>query len=145
MAEVIDSRIESRKVHPAYSVWLSLFVGLFVGLIYWLLSLAIERYTHSTVVSSGVAGILAATLGTLMMVGLRMSRPLIVTIAVALSTWNITTFVGGLNWIESVLWISSIYSLAYLVYSWIARYLRIIPVMVFTVTTIVLIRISLNL
>ena len=140
MAKVIDSRVESRAIHQSYSIWIIFIVGLFTGVIYWYLIIAFDRYTDSIGVASNISSIIAATLGTLMILGLRMSRPLVVTVASAITLWNIISFTDGLDRLEAMIWVVGLYGLAYLLFSWLARYYKIFPVLISITTVIIIIR-----
>lgn len=141
MAKIIESNIESNPVSKSYSIWKIATVGVVLGIIYWSLTIFVSRYIESNI-ASDVATIITATLGVITMLSLRMARPLLVALAAAMSLWGLGALTSGLVWYEAIAWTLLLYTLAYILFSWIARFARIVPVLIVAITIIVLLRIA---
>jgi len=71
----------------------------------------------------------------------RMAQPLIIAVASGAALWGLSRWTGGLGWGEVMLWDIALYTLAYITFSWVARYLKVIPVIVTTILIIVIVQI----
>ena len=156
MAKVIETDIESRAIGASYSLWQIASVGAALGALYWCLTALIERYIidpifcrsvssaltclNSTSISGDIATILIAAIGITVILRLYMARPLIIAIAVGASLWGLAMWTNGLMWGEAIAWSMLLYGLAYTLFSWIARYTRVIPVLVVMMLIVVAVR-----
>ena len=71
----------------------------------------------------------------------RLPRPLLITVASAVLLWDLAGWLTGLSWLESILYSVLLYALSYVMFSWFARYSRTVPVVIFTVFAVIIIRI----
>jgi hypothetical protein len=76
------------------------------------------------------------------MINLKMVRPLIISVSSAAVLWGLAVWTHDLFWLEAILWCVVLYAIAYLLFSWIARYLLIRPVLFAMLAIIVLARIA---
>ena len=142
MAKIIESNIESRTINYSYSIWKNALVGVTLGLIFWVFTAFIKRYTNSTTIPGDVATIIVATIGVIVMVFLHMTRPLLVASAAAVSLWGLAQLTNGLIWFEMIAWSVLLYGLAYCLFSWTARYTRIVPVLIVIIAIVIIVRIT---
>lgn len=143
MAKVVESKVDSRPVNLSNPVWLSLSIGAAIGLLFWLMTLYITRFTDSDTIPGDVATILAATIATVVMVRFRMIRPLLISLAAAVSLWGLAVWTKGLNGFEAVAWSVGLYALAYTLYAWLVRYIKLVPVLVAIIAVVIITRLSL--
>lgn len=143
MAKVVESSVQSRTISVANPVWLTALIGFVMGLLFWLLTMYIGRFTGSTTIPGDVATILVATVATVVMVRLNMIRPLLVTLAVAISLWGLAGWIRGMVWFEAIGWSIGLYLLGYVLFSWLVRYAKVVPVVVAVVTVVLTVRLSL--
>lgn len=142
MAKIIDSNIESRTINNSYSLWKNALVGVVCGLVFWSLMTLVGHYNNSATIPGDVATVLSATVGIILMVILRMTRPLLVASASAVALWGLAQFTSGLVWFEVAVWAMLLYGLAYSLFSWVARYTRLVPTLIVIITIIVIVRIT---
>ena len=161
MAQVILDDNQPRSVSISYSWWMVALTGVAVGVLYWLLTIATGHFivdplfcsgsanaaacSNSVGIAGNVAGILVATVGLGVLVRLQVPRPLIVAVSTAIVLWGLSGWTEGLGWAEIVAWSSILYGLSYVLFSWISRYTRSVPVLVTAVAIIVVARIVLAL
>ena len=141
MVRVIDSRIESRTVSDYFPVIQIVVVGLILGLLFWGLNAIIGRFTNSLAVSGDIATILVATIGLIVMVTMRMARPIIIVLACAATLWGLASVTSSFSLGEMIAWDVILYALAYALFSWISRYSKVVPVLLFIIAIIVIARI----
>jgi hypothetical protein len=142
MAKIINNDIEQHAISAPYLLWQIALVGVALGVIHWCLTALIGRYIDSTSISGDIATILVATLGVLVMIRLHMAQPLIVAVASGLALWGLARWTSGLSWGEIVAWNALLYGLSYTLFSWIARYTLVVPVLSSMALVIVLVRIA---
>jgi len=142
MARVIKWDTESQTTSTSYSFWRVALFGALLGAIYWALTVLIGRFISSISISGNIASILVATLGIILMLRFRMAQPLIVAVAAGVSLWGLSQWTDGLGWIEIIVWSSLLYGLAYTLFSWIARYARVVPVLIAIILIIIILRIA---
>jgi len=160
MVTVITDEIHPAVVNVSYSWWRVALIGAVIGAIYWVLSFLIGHFiidpmfcrssvnaaacSNSVELSGNIAGILVATLGLMILVWLKVLRPLVVAVATAIILWGLAGWTAGLVWVEVALWSVLLYSLSYVLFSWMSRYGRSIPVLVAATVTVVIARIILT-
>lgn len=160
MAKVIkEETIQAQTISPVYSPWRIAAVGAVLGVAYWALTAIIDYLIISPVfcrptgnvsicinsisVSGDIATILVAVVGIAIMVRLRFMQPLIIAVASAAVLWGLSGWTNGLLWGEIVAWSALLYGLSYLLFSWVSRYTRIVPVMIYVVAIVLVLRIIL--
>jgi hypothetical protein len=161
MAKIVETNIESRAIGTSYSLWQIALVGVALGLLFWCLTSLIERYIinpmfcrsitnalaclDSTIISGNIATILVAAVGTTLILRLYLARPLIIAVAAGASLWGLAQWTNGLSWMEAIAWSMLLYGLAYTLFSWVARWLQVIPVIVTMILIILAVRFSITL
>lgn len=160
MAKVIkEETIQAQVISPVYSPWHIAAVGAALGAAYWALTALIDYFIISPVfcrsagntlvcinsvsVSGDIATILVAVIGIALMIRLRIMQPLIIAVASAAVLWGLGGWTNGLAWGEIVAWSALLYGLSYLLFSWISRYTRIVPVLIYIIAIVLTIRIIL--
>lgn len=161
MAKVIENDTELQLISTSYPVLKIALVGVLSGLFFWLLTMLIERYvidslfchsvsgvltcSKSTNISGNIATILVAIWGIVTMVRLRIAQPLIIAAAVGAALWGLAQWTDGLPVGEIIVWSMFTYALAYIVFSWITRYARVLPTLAIMTIIIIAERIFINL
>ena len=145
MAKVIDSRIESKIVSDYFPLIQIVVVGLILGLLFWGLNAVIGRFTSSLTMSGDIATILVATIGLIVMVTMRMARPIIIVLACGVTLWELASLTNSFSLGEMIAWDVILYALAYVLFSWISRFSRAVPVLISIITIVVIARIVANL
>lgn len=142
MAKIINTSISSDNVVISNdALWQPAALGAFLGSLYWLIATVIDPLTKSATIPSDVATIIVATTGIAVMVHYRMAQPLIIASSVALSLWGFTYLTSGLTAGEAFAWSVFLYTLGYVTFSWIARFTKLLPVLVIAIAVIILSRI----
>ena len=159
MAKVIVEK-EQTVVVQTWQPWVRVIViGLAVGFVAWVLTSLLARYViepltcrdvanaamclNAVPVAGNVAAIIAALLGTLVLVRMGIARPIVLAVATAALLWDVAAWTAGLHWFETILWTILLYALSYLLFAWIARYARLWVVLVVSLLIVVIIRIAL--
>ena len=154
MSKVKIINTEPRSVSHFCSIWQVVVLGLGLGILYWAISTIIEFFAikylfcdfstlvkcqNITNVSGNIAIILTAVAGVAVMVRLRMVQPLMVSIASAIALCGVSSWTQGLVWYETLFFDVVLYLLAYVLFSWIFYYKKLIISIVITVFIIALI------
>jgi hypothetical protein len=145
MAKIIKWDTEPQTISASYSLWRTALVGVVLGVVYWGLTAFIGRFVDSTNISGDIATILIATIGIIVMLRLRIAQPLIIAVATGAALWGLARWTSGLAWGEVAAWSALLYGLAYILFSWIARYARIVPVLIIIVLIVIVLRITIAL
>lgn len=145
MAKIISTSISGKVAVANYVPWQNALLGAFLGSLYFLLIVLIDPLTKSASVPGDVATIIVATVSVVIMVHYKMAQPLIIATAVALSLWGMTYLTSGLTMWETFAWSVILYTLGYLAFSWIARYTKLLPVLILVVSVIIMSRIAASL
>lgn len=144
MATIINNVNEPRPAVAPYSVLRIMAIGLVVGAIYWCFFAISHYYFDSIAISSNIATVLAIVSGIAIMIRLRMAQPLIISTATGLALWGLGGLASGLGIIEKIFWFCLIYCLAYTLFSWLMRFKRVGFAIIFSVITIIVLRIILS-
>ncbi|MBC7868976.1 hypothetical protein H7X69_02240 [Candidatus Saccharibacteria bacterium] len=161
MANVILDETHPQVVSLSYSWWRIALLGAGLGIVYLILTFLVSHFiidpifcgsnvnalacTNSIGLAGNVASILVATIGLAVLVGLKVLRPLIVAVAAAIVLWGLAGWTNGLSWIEIAFWSALLYGLSYVLFSWISRYSRTIPVLISVALVVFIARIMLAL
>jgi len=161
MAKIIKSEVESQPLDSSYGLGRNISIGIFLGFFYWVLTIVIARYVikpifcssesgvltclDSISIAGNIATILVMVIGIVMMVKMRMPRPLIIAVAAGAALWGLSSWTIGLSAVEIIFWNIVTYTLAYLLFSWISQYKKITPVIIITFIVILMVRITANL
>jgi hypothetical protein len=145
VAKIISSDIDSQPVSTFNPAWQTILMGAIFGVLYCGLTLYLSKFVGLTSVAGDIATIIVATVGIIVMLNLRMARPLLVAASAAISLWGLSKLTGGLGWFEVVVWSALVYCLAYFLFSWLTRYKKIIPVLIAVIIIIIIVRITITL
>ena len=141
MARVIDSRIESQTVSNYFPLTSIITVGMILGLLFWGLNSLLGHFTSSATISGDIAAIIVAVVGLVVMVIMRLARPIIIVLSGAVTLWGLATWTVGLSLGETIAWEVALYALVYVLFSWISRFSRAVPVLISIITIVVIARI----
>ena len=156
MASVMEE-IDNRASESArYSVLVIGIVGALLGLLFFGLSVVLDKFMIEPIfckadvsncmsaisISGDISTIIVATIGILAMIGLKMARPLIVSLSSALSLWGLATMTSNMGWAEAAFWAVLLYTITYILFSWIARYLLLKPVLVAMLVIVIMARLA---
>lgn len=161
MAKVIVDETQPQAVSLSYLWWRIALVGAAFGIIYWALVFVVSHFiidqlfcrssvnalacSNSVGLAGNIASILVAAVGLVVLVRLRVLRPLIIVIATGIVSWGLASWTEGFAWGEIAFWSALLYSLSYVLFSWISRYSRTVPVLVSVALVLVVARILLAL
>ena len=161
MAKIIKSDEQSQMISSYYSVWKVVLIGILLGFAFWGLTTLINKFIlvpalcrsssestgciNSILISGNITTILVAVIGTIIMVLSRMAQPLIIAVTTAAALWGLAAWTSGLPAVEVIIWSLITYTLAYILFSWITRYDRILPVLIFILVIVTAVRIVANL
>ena len=137
-------------IHQARDIFLKVFVvGLVSGLLTYGLALFLQHvilkglicngdaYCSDGVMFSGnIASIVVSIFAVLMLVKIGSYRPLLVVLASVVGLWGLSIWLQPLGALESALWYSVVFALAYSTFAWLAR-VRNVPVMVVAIVVVV--------
>ena len=154
MARLIVPDSDSTMVAHTYNWWQIALLGASIGVLQWGLSLLIGGFVvdqilcrsttiiascaQSAVVAGNIATIMTSVIGLVVLVRMRVLRPIVVVVASAVLLWSLPVMSAGLAWGEVVFWSALLYGLAYSVFAWFSRYVRTIPVLLATTAVIAL-------
>lgn len=160
MAKVIVDEMHPQVVSMSYSWWRVALIGAAIGIAFWTLTFLVSHFivdqlfcrstvnalacSNSIGLSGNIATILVATAGLAILVRLRVMRPLIVAVTAAIVLWGLAGWTNGLAWGEIAFWSAFLYSLSYVLFSWISRYSRTIPVLISAALVVLIARIVLS-
>lgn len=158
MVEVIREESPSQRVAFAYPAWGIAVCGVTLGVLWWCLMAFFGHFivdqslcrSTSTLascstsynLSGGMATIAIALIGLGLMVRLHIFRPILVVTAAAIVLWGLASWTHGLGTWETIAWSALLYGVTYMLFTWIARYRRTIPVLLMMVLGIVIIHIA---
>jgi hypothetical protein len=144
VAKVVSSEIDSQPISNFNQTWQIILLGAILGILYCGLTLYLSRFVGINSVAGDISTILVATIGIIVMLNLGMARPLLVAVAAAISLWGLSKLTYGLGWFEVLIWSVFIYGLAYLLFAWLTRYKKTIPLLIAVVLIVFIIRITVN-
>jgi hypothetical protein len=145
MAKVIvdDERV---AVKTTFDWRYLLLTGLVMGILYVGLAAAIQQYviepvycqrvinvaicTNSQSVSGNIASIIVAVLSLVLLVRLRVFRPIVIIVASMVLLWGLSTWTAGLGIAEVLISSAILYALTFILVSWICRYVKTTPVLI---------------
>lgn len=161
MARIIDTKIESQIIGQYYPFWKIAFVGVVVGSLYLLFTWLVQIFIIDPIfcstsynslvcsdlvgVSGNIATIFLAIFGILIMVYFRMHQPLIIAVSSGFLLWGLSRWTDGLSFAEVMFWNVMLYAFAYVLFSWLARFTRTMPILIISILIIVITRILINL
>ena len=136
-----------------------LLVGLGVGVVTWVLQLVLAQYVFGPIMCHDAAqascsavtnyanisaGFLAAAAGLVMLVRLRVYRPLLVAIAALIALWGLYTITDGMVWIAAIALFAVLTAATYSLFTWLARIRSFLISLIAIVIALVLIRLALS-
>ena len=156
MAKLVVDDNQSHSIKLMYSIWRIALIGASLGLFYWLVTLLLSRYiidpiycksivdasicTGSVSMAGNIASIIVATIGLGVLIRYSVVRPIIIAIASGVALWGLAGWTEGLAWYEVALWSALLYGLVYVLFSWISRYNRTVPVVVAILAILIIVR-----
>ncbi len=161
MAKVIVDEGQVREVSQYYIWWHLALTGAGLGLVYWVMTYLVGHFiidqlycgnsvsaitcSNSTSISGNIADILVAAIGLVVMVRMRVFRPIIIAVASAILLWGLAGWTEGLWFLEAIVWSVLLFALCYLMFSWVGRYARSTAVLIAVLVIVVIGRIVLAL
>ncbi len=158
MAKLVLDDNEPKSIRLMYSVWRMAAIGVFLGILYWLLTILMSRYVidpiycgssvdtsvcaSSIPMAGNIVSIIVATIGLGIMIRYSVVRPIIIAVASAIALWGLAGWTEGLVWYEIGLWSALLYGFSYVLFSWISRYNRTVPVLVAILATLIILRVA---
>jgi hypothetical protein len=138
MAKVVQSQ-QQVTVEPWWVRGRIVYIGFGLGMLWWVLTSLLKHYaidpiacrdlaTATTCVNSfGVAGSIAAIIvgiiGVIALVRLVQPRPIVIALPTAILLWDLSVFMAGLSWWETLLWALFFYTVSYTLF-WLAARLN---------------------
>ncbi|MEI6228743.1 MAG: hypothetical protein WCP11_01825 [Candidatus Saccharibacteria bacterium] len=144
MAKIISTSTDTGVGNISYSAWKIAIIGAALGAIFWGL-VVVGRVFLPLATASNIATVAVAVIGVALMLLMRMPQPLITAVAAAAALWGLAVWSDGLSWAEIVVWSVALYCLSYVMFSWIARYAKVVPVLLFVTIVIILARVAISL
>ena len=144
MAKIISSSTDLHAPGVVYSVWKIALIGAALGAIFWGLTSFLVKFL-SLAAAGDVATILILVAGVGLMIVLKMPQPLITALASSAALWGLATWSDGLGWAEVLAWSVGLYCLAYVLFSWAARYVKIVPAVAAILVIVIITRIVVSL
>lgn len=161
MAQIIREETYPQSISMSFSLWQIMLTGAAIGALYFILTFLISHFviealycgssvnvtncSNSISISGNIATILAGTVGLGVLISLRVLRPIIVVVASALLLWGLSVWTNGLSWGEELLYSVVLYTLAYVLFSWICRYNQTMPIVIISILISVVARIVVTL
>lgn len=161
MAKVIVDDSQTREVSQSYIWWHLVLIGAALGVVYCVLTYMVGRFiidplfcgssanaitcSNSTSISGNIADILVSIIGLGVMVRMQVFRPIIIAAATAVLLWGLASWTEGLWFVEAIGWSVLLFALCYMLFSWVGRYARSVPVLIATLLILILGRIVLAL
>jgi len=160
VVKLIVDETQSEVVSTSYVWWRAPVLGAIIGLIFFILTLLIGRYIISPIqcgvsgtsacsgavtMAGNIATVLTAVIGTVILLKLKIARPLLIAAASAVLTWNVAAWVFGLTWYEVLISVVVLYALSYALFSWLSRYSKIVPALIAIVAVLLIARIAIAL
>lgn len=97
MVQVIDNSTKPNTVSSGYSPKAIFIISLLLAIFYFVIQAVITRYVHSIDSSSGIAAIMTATLGVVIMTSRYMTQPLMINAASGISLYGLAKWTSGLG------------------------------------------------
>ena len=157
MAKIISSDVKSQTVGSYYPFWRIILMSAISGIGLVLLMFLINSFifrpiacnlsidavacANSAVITGNIATIIIAIVGIYIMVRLKLARPLIVAAATAITLWGLMQWMSGLSVIEMICWSVLLYVLAYTLFSWLARIIKIGPALILMSIAVIVVRV----
>lgn len=136
MAKVISNQ-QQVIAEPWWAKAKIVYIGLAIGVFWWLVTLLLQNYVveplacrdistattcvNAAGVSGSIATVLAAVLGTFVLIRYIQPRPIIISVGTAVVLWEFSVLMNGLSWWVTLIGAAVIYALCYLLFSMIAR------------------------
>lgn len=144
MAKIIRDD-DQATVISVYERWYVVITGVIIGIFYVGFTSLIQQYiieplycksvidsaicTNSLEVSGNIATILVALAALGLFIRLRVFRPIVIVVAAAALLWGLAGWTAGLSGFEIVASSAILYSLSYLMISWICRHQSTVTVL----------------
>lgn len=159
MAHVTTHDNPTDPIAENYPLAEVLVLGAILGLLFWGISFLVNYYIvdqilcrssntlsaclNSTTLSGSITTILVGAIGILLMIRLRITQPIVVAVGSAVVLWTLNDWTAGLSWFEVALWTILLYVISYVLFTWITRYKKVLPVMAISLVIVIVIRLIL--
>ena len=145
MAKIISNSADFNQLtSSSYSIWKIAAMGAVLGVCYLLIEL-ILRSVFPLSTASGIAIVLIAVAGISVMIWQKMTQPLIISVAVRSALWGLAVWFDGLVWFEAALWCMLLFTVAYVLFSGLIHYMRLIFALITIALIIVAVRVVVGL
>jgi hypothetical protein len=144
-------------------ILLTALVGVATGLLVWLLAFALKQFLiapvfcrtadSASVCQSGdqiafiIATIVMAAVSVAALARIDVFRPLLVSVAAAVTLWNLPSHIGGIHayapTFEQIAWTAVLYGLLYVLFSWILRIRNFVGSLISAVVLVIVLRLLL--
>jgi hypothetical protein len=145
MAKIVKSDVDSQLFTAFYPFWRIVIIGAITGIVFWVVSGLINNYASSISLAGNIATIITAIIAVAAMVRMQIAQPLIIAVLVGASLWGLAEWVDGLFWAEALAISAGLYGLSYVLFSWLLRFKKALPILIGAVIVIVAIRIVITL
>ena len=129
MAKVINSDVASKETTEQPSMLFILILGIISGVLYILTEKSTINSGLSLENSAAIASILVCFFMMMLGAATRIRRPIIISILVMISLWNLYKITSEFGFIVNILICLLLYMISFLLFSWIARYKK--PYLIF--------------
>ncbi len=145
MAQIISSSADFNQLNnSSYSIWKNAAIGGILGIVYILIYLAF-RPLLPLVAAGGIAMILTAVTGISVMIWQKMVQPLIIAVSISVLLWGLAVWFDGLAWFEIAIWCMVLFSMAYVLFSGLINYLRLIFALIAIILIVIVARVVVGL
>lgn len=161
MARLIVPDTETTLVTHGYEWWRIALLGAAIGVLHWAIAAFVSTFVvdqllcrstvsiascaQSGIVAGDIATIIVAVIGLVILVRMKILRPLVVAVASAILLWGLPVMTNGLAPGEVIFWSAVTYGLTYSLFAWLSRYARTMPVLLSVAAVIALMYIIIRL
>lgn len=133
------------------------FVGALVGLIIFTLVYLLNNYVFGLLlcrnesqvcnaaptISMIIATLVGSAVGLAVLARMRIYRPLLIVLAAAISLWSFHLLIAGMVWYYGLIFTVIFFTLAYLLFTWLARMRSFLITIIITIIVILIVRFAL--
>lgn len=160
MAHVLSD--EQTVTTRPWQAWLRVvLIGLVMGFVYWAITMLLARYViepvacHNLVdptrcanavdLGGNISAIFTALIAIVVLIRLRVSRPIIVAVGAGALLWSLSSWTNGLWWLEALAWSILLHALSYGLFAWLTRFQRAIWAIIVGVVIVAVVQVALAL
>lgn len=139
MAQVVFDERYPHAVSQVFSWWRIAIIGAALGALYvvlagiirmWIVeplfcgqNLNVSACINASDSAGNIANLLVFGAGLFALIRLGVLRPLLVALAAAVSVWGLGGWLDGVGWVETLVWTMLAFSVSYVTYAWLSRYI----------------------